>query len=152
MRLCAFGSQRFYSPLSSHFQRSWFEEFKTLFFVKLTVLEDETTALYRDVGNQIPGEAQRRFIELTYHSHCYEYLRIRVQWGLFTVWGMCNIQKWLELRDRKEQVLLVLLDDEGRTSFWRAVGTSAKCASDNGECPAKIISFRNTSIRFVGII
>jgi hypothetical protein len=32
-------------------------DFKTLFFVNLTALEDETTALYRDVWNQIPGDA-----------------------------------------------------------------------------------------------
>jgi hypothetical protein len=90
--------------------------------MKLTTLEDETTALYRDVWNQIPGDVASLPIRTDiYHSHRCENLRIRIQWELSTVWGMCNIQTWLELMGPKEQVLFVLLDDEGRTSFWRAV-------------------------------
>jgi hypothetical protein len=43
--------------------RDWspaFQDFKTLFFVDLTALADEPTALYRDIGNQIPGDAASR--------------------------------------------------------------------------------------------
>jgi hypothetical protein len=82
--------------------------------VNLTALEDETTALYRDVGNHIPGDAESlpRRTDISFTP--LRELQISHIVGLSTVWGMCNIQTWFKLMDPKEQVLFLSLDDEGR--------------------------------------
>jgi hypothetical protein len=107
--VCVFGPQRF----------------RTLFFVDLTALEGRPLLCIEISGTKYPVTQRRVPQELTYHSHRCENLRIRIQWGLPTVCGMCNIHTCLELMDPKEQVLFVFIYDEGRASFCRAVCTSA---------------------------
>lgn len=110
-------------------------DLKTLFFVDLMALEDGTTALHGDAGNQIPGDAasRPRRTDVSFHTP--------VKTSEFAYTADCRLSgkyvtgtTWLELVDSEEYLLFLLPDDESRTSFWKAVRKSIKSSSDNGQC------------------